>query len=119
MAPPAIEMKTGDTAPFVRHTLVDAAGQPVDLSGAAVQFIVATMVVATRTILVNAAGTVTQVGDGSRGEVLYQWAAGDTDVAGEHIYEWEVTYANGEIQTFPTEGYGPCTFAEDLGNAAP
>lgn len=35
--------------------------------------------------------------------VSYQWQAGDTDVAGVYRQEWEVTYAAGAVETFPTE----------------
>lgn len=111
----AILMKTGDTAPPVRATLLDAAGERVDLSGASVRFILATST-QPRTVVVDAAAEVTQVGDDdTKGTVVYEWAEDDTATAGSYVVEFEVTYADATVQTFPTQGYLDATFVDDLG----
>jgi hypothetical protein len=38
------------------------------------------------------------------GTVKRTWASGDTDVVGTHYGQVAVTRANGEIQTFPSDG---------------
>jgi hypothetical protein len=36
--------------------------------------------------------------------VYYDWVAGDTDSAGYYSGEWQVTYDNGQVETFPNDG---------------
>lgn len=112
-----IRIKAGDTAPAVNATLFDAAGEPVDLNGASVRF-VAAVNNDSHAVLVDSAATLVQVAsgtDGSKGMVRYDWAAGDTTTAEECVAEFEVTYSDGTVQTFPTEGYIPMTIEDDLG----
>jgi Rib/alpha/Esp surface antigen-like repeat protein len=106
----AILMKAGDTAPVVRATLLDASGDPVDLTGASVRFVMATAAGATPAV--DDAAT---LADAASGAVEYAWVAGDTDTPGEYVCEFEVTYADGSTQTFPTEGYLAATVVDDLG----
>lgn len=111
-----IRMKTGDTAPHVHAVLLDAAGDPVDLAAATVRFILATR--GWLEVRVDAPADMLQIGngtDGSRGLVRYPWAEGDTAEAGTYDVEFEVTYSDGTVQSFPTEGYVDCVFEEDLG----
>lgn len=111
-----IEMKRGDTAPFARVTLTDANGQGVNLEGASVVIIAADA--NTKLELFHGNATVTQNGsgtDGTAGQVEYEWQQGDTDEEGNYIVEFEVTYSNGEIQTFPTTDYVEFTITADLG----
>ena len=113
----AILMKSGDTAPDVKATLKDADGNAVDLAGASVKFVLATKA-SPRTVKVDATASVDQVSDGtdgSKGKVSYAWLAGDTDSPGSYVAEFEVVYSDGEVQTFPTQGYVDCTITADLG----
>jgi hypothetical protein len=43
--------------------------------------------------------------DAANGDVSYQWQAGDTDEPGMFEAEWEVTFGDGTIETFPNDGY--------------
>lgn len=106
----AILMKAGDTAPAVRATLLDADNEPVNLTGATVRFIMATKA----TPRVVAVDDAAELGDGP-GKVVYQWVEGDTDTAGAYDVEFEVTFTDSTVQTFPTEGYLDCTIEDDLG----
>lgn len=114
-----IVMKTGDTAPVQRSTLKDATGAAVDLAGATVTFLVSPKS-DKMTTWVNAAGSVDQVGDGSdgsKGKVSYAWVVGDTHTAGKILAAYRVTFANGAVQSFPTEAYIPGEFYDALGAA--
>jgi hypothetical protein len=109
-------IKEGDTSPIVRAVLRDGADQPVDLSGAqGVRFLMRPM---SGTVLaVDAAAVVDQVGDGSdgtKGYVHYDWVVGDTDVAGGYYGEFEVTYADNAVETFPNDGYLTVAVLHDL-----
>lgn len=92
---PDFTIKRGDTAPAYEPTLTDAAEQPVDLAGASVRFHMLTMA---RVIVVDEAAEIVTPAEG---KVRYDWAAGDTDTRGLFIAEWQVTFAGGEVETFP------------------
>lgn len=88
-----------DTAPPIQATL--KAGTPaaaVDLTGASVQF---HMKDAAGVVKVDAAASIT---DATAGEVEYAWQVGDTDTAGRFQAEWEVTFPDATVRTFPTPG---------------
>jgi len=38
------------------------------------------------------------------GKVQYDWSEGDTDVTGVYLGEFEITFADGKVCTWPTEG---------------
>jgi hypothetical protein len=46
--------------------------------------------------------------------VRYEWLAANTDTADEYEGEFQVTYANGKIQTFPNDGYIPVVITDDI-----
>lgn len=106
-----ILMKAGDTAPAVRATLLDVEGDPVDLTGASVKFILASQG-DPHTVLVDEAA---ELEDAATGKVVYQWVDGDTDTPGSYDVEFEVVYLDGTVQTFPTVGFLSCTIGDDLG----
>jgi hypothetical protein len=92
--------KTGDVGSSVTEQLLDGEGVGVNLTSATVRFIMrapgaAEPIVAEEAELVVAA----------TGEVKYTWAEGDLDAAGYYIAEWEVTYSNDAVETFPADGY--------------
>jgi len=41
------------------------------------------------------------IANASEGEVKYEWADGDTDQTGKFEAEFEVTYSDGSVETFP------------------
>ena len=78
-------------------------GSVVDLTGATVRFHMGDVIDAPA-IIVNATG----------GVVRYDWATGDTDVAGSYRAEFEVTFVDGRIETFPNDTSIGVIIREDL-----
>ena len=104
-------IKANDTASFLTRDLKDAFGAPVNVTAATVVF----------SMRVKPAGTlkVTRqtcaIVSGGTGRVRYEWIAADTDTADEYEGEFQVTYANGKIQTFPNDGHIPIVVTDDVG----
>lgn len=94
----AFNIKQNDTSPSLRATLKDASLTAIDLTGASVQF---HMKAIDGTLKVNAAMDIT---DAFNGVVQYDWQSGDTDTVGAYYVEFEVTYADASIETFPNNG---------------
>lgn len=105
-------IKQGDTSPSIADTLYHPDGVTVEnLTGATVKFVMAsedsigTAKVKANAVVVNAAA----------GQVRYDWAMGDTDTHGGFVAEWEVTRADGSIETFPNGGYVPVAIIQQAG----
>jgi len=49
----------------------------------------------------------------SSGVATMQWQAGDTDIARQIGFKWEVTWPDGKVQTFPAQGLSWVTVAPD------
>jgi len=46
--------------------------------------------------------------------VRYNWIAADTDTIGSYQAEFEVTYADASIETFPNDGYIRVEIIDDI-----
>lgn len=101
-------MKRGDTSPSLLYALLP---EDVTLAGASVVF---TMQTQAGAVLIDRAAAVVAVPSGQPA-VRYDWAAGDTDQDGNHLAEFEVTYADGAVETFPNAGNLVVSIARDLG----
>jgi len=106
-------IKANDTASFITREIKDAFGAPVNVTGATVVFSMRVkpagdMKITRQPGVVVTAGT---------GRVRYEWdsSAGDTNTADEYEGEFQVTYANGKIQTFPNDGHIPIVITDDVG----
>lgn len=114
---PDFSIKVGDTASAVYATLEDAAGDPVDIQGATVRFKMGPLNGGTLVVAANATNAQNGAGtsDGSVGDVVYTWA-GTSQLATADWYraEWEVTYSNGTVQSFPNDGFMLVAVREDL-----
>tara|TARA_E500000318_G_C3554652_1_gene210517 strand:+ start:1285 stop:1605 length:321 start_codon:yes stop_codon:yes gene_type:complete len=91
----AFNIKQNDTSPSLQATLKDASGTAIVLTGASVRF---HMKALDGTVKVDAAMTITSA---SGGVVQYDWQTGDTDTVGSYSVEFEVTYSDNTIETFP------------------
>lgn len=92
----AFTIKQNDTAPSLKATLKDGSGTVIDLTNATVRFHM--KAVGATTTKVDRATSVT---DATNGVVQYNWQPADTDTAGSYYAEFEVTYSDGTIETFP------------------
>ena len=104
----AFSIKQNDTSPALQATLKDAALVPIDLTGATVMFHMKSV---DGTIKVDEAMTIT---NNEGGVVQYNWQAGDTDTVGTYYVEFEVTYADLAVETFPNNGNKVITVVKEL-----
>ena len=104
-------IKQNDTASFLTRDLKDAFGAPVNVTGATVVFSMRVKPAGTVKVNAQACNLVTA----GIGRVRYEWVAANTDTADEYEGEFQVTYANGKIQSFPNDGYIPVVVTDDIG----
>lgn len=102
-------IKQGDTSPSLRVKLKNSDQSAADLTGATVRFhmreVDATVAsVDALATIVNATG----------GEAQYDWVTGDTNTAGSFYGEFEVTFSDGSIGTYPNDGYLDISISEEL-----
>ena len=94
-------IKQNDTAPTIQAALTDSNGRKRDMSEvAAVLF---HMKDENGNVLVESG--VGNVQNASKGIVAYEWQEGDTSNTGIHSAEFQITYNNGQVETFPNTGY--------------
>lgn len=101
-------VKQGDAGSKITATLYGGDGQPANLTGATVRFL---MRAPGGSLKVNGTATLE---DAAGGVVSYTWAAADLDTPGTYDAEWEVTYAGGAKQTFPSDRYLRIVVLDDL-----
>ena len=104
-------IKQNDTASFLTRDLKDAFGAPVNVTGAGIKF--SMRVKPAGTVKVDAASAA--IVTAGTGRVRYEWTAANTNTADEYEGEFQVTYANGKIQTFPNDGHIPIVITDDIG----
>jgi len=111
--------KQGDSYPPHRSTLIDGAGDPADLTSAAVTFILTP--IGETTPVIEGPETGPDGGDlDDSGQVEYPWVYTETDSLighfnGEHV----VTFPSGLVKRFPTVGFDRIYFyahADDAGS---
>ena len=105
------EIVQNDTSPAFECILRDGFGSPVDMTGATVLFHM--RLAPGGTVKVNG-GAMGAVGSAINGRQKYSWAAVDTDTAGEFEAEVQVTFADGQIRTFPPDGYVAISIKDDI-----
>ncbi len=104
-------LKQNDTLSILVRTLYNADGTVIDLTGAAVKFLMRKR--GNASPKVNAAAV---INDAPGGIVQYVWVAADTDVTGEYDAEWQVTFAGGTIITVPNDSHMRVTVMPELGS---
>lgn len=91
-----IAIKQGDTRHAIRATLKTVNGVPVDLTNARVVFKMHSRYVGT---FINREATYE-----TDGRVRFVFENGETDKAGMYDGEFQVTYTDGRVETFPHSG---------------
>ena len=94
----AFSIKQNDTSPSLQATLKDSTLTPISLNGATVQFHMKSL-----DGVVKVDETMTIV-DSDNGIIRYDWQTGDTDTVGTYNVEFQVTYYDTTIETFPNNG---------------
>ena len=94
----AFSIKQNDTSPSLQATLKDSNLTPINLNGATVEFHMKSL-----DGVIKVDETMTIV-DSPNGIVKYDWQTGDTDTVGTYNVEFQVTYSDASIETFPNNG---------------
>lgn len=102
-------IKQGDTSPAIRRQFFDGAGNVIPLAGATVLFSMARNGV---TVVDQQPCLIT--GEGEDVAAVYPWKPADTAKAGTYRAEFEITYADGAIETVPNDGYLQINIAEQI-----
>lgn len=91
----------GDSQPIFAQQIIDSNNQPVNMTGASGTLTLRSF---TSPAAMTVTGTVT-IFDPANGKI--QWAPSTTDTAasGNLMGKWVITYANGQTQSYPTDGY--------------
>jgi hypothetical protein len=92
-------IKQNDTSPAIQVQLTNSSDQNIVLNGASVLFNIKTE---SNKFLFSKAATVV---NSALGIVKYQWTSGDTSTMGVCYGEFQVTYADNTVETFPNDGY--------------
>jgi lysophospholipase L1-like esterase len=93
-----IQLKRNDTKDTISYTLAYANGGVVNLTGASVRFKMGKG----NTLITDAVATVVNA---ATGEVKYTFTDADTLLAGKFNAEFEVTFSDGKVKTFPNDAY--------------
>jgi len=96
----SFQIKQNDTTPSLRASLLNGSGDAVDLINTTVKFHMRPIGSSTPSI-----DAVASVISEPLGVVQYDWLAGDTSDIGSYQAEFEVTYADGNVETFPNSRY--------------
>src|SRR5690242_14265458 len=93
-------IKRNDTRPAIQATISAAATDVIS----SVSF---NMADSAGTLKVNAgAGTIVQQASSTQQAIVkYQWQAGDTDTAGQYNGEFQVTFNDSRVETYPNDRY--------------
>jgi len=103
-------IKQNDTSPAMLATLQDADANAINLTGTTVRFHMRQ--IGSKQILVDAPAVVVTPLEGL---VRYDWIAADTANIGAYQAEFEVTYGDQTIETFPNDGYIRVEIIDDIG----
>ena len=81
----------------------------VDLTGASAVF---KMRAVGQTTVKTSAAAIIHSADG--GQVRYEWVAADTNTIGSYEAEFQITFIDGKIETFPNSDFIRITVTDDI-----
>lgn len=103
-------IKEGDTSPAIEYALT-----PTDIVLTAASVVLNMKDRRGNVKVSRQAGTITDDGAASdTPKVQYDWASADTDTAGTYYAEFEVTYADATVETFPNDGFITVVIKKDI-----
>ena len=102
-------IKQNDTKPIISATLINVDGSVANLTGASIAFKMRKSGETSSTVDSSAT-----IASASTGEVAYSWIASNTQTVGSYEGEFQVTYADGGIQTFPNSRYIEIEIVDDI-----
>jgi hypothetical protein len=102
-------IKQNDTSPSLVATLKDFEDDAINLTDANVRFHMKSI---DGTLKIDAPMTI--VSTPTLGLIRYDWQTGDTDTVGTYYVEFEVTYADNTVETFPNTGSETVSVIRDL-----
>jgi hypothetical protein len=97
----SVSLKAGDTSPPARGTLKDGDGNPANLTDATARFLLRDAF--TGLAILSEEADIDA--DPTSGRVSYPWQPGDTDIPGVYRGEFEITFEDAEIESFPDGAY--------------
>ena len=103
-------IKQNDTAPSIQAVLTDSNGKARSMANAS-QVRLHMSTEGGTNVISNGIGSVVNA---TKGIVAYEWNAGDTATAGIHDAEFQITYVNGQVETFPNNSYIKVVVKEEL-----
>jgi uncharacterized protein YfaS (alpha-2-macroglobulin family) len=101
-------IKQNDTSPVIQAKLRTSQNRPVNLIGATIAF---HMKHENGTLKVNNPANIV---DDEEGIVKYEWQTGDTSKEGVYYAEFQVTYEDESVETFPNNGYIKIRIVKEL-----
>ena len=110
-ATPTFYIKQNDTRPLLEVNLRDDRDSPVNITGATVVFSMRN--VSDNSVKIDAASATVTSSTGGR--VRYTFTATNTNTAGNFDAEFQVTFLDGTIETFPNDGYIKVIITDDVG----
>ena len=105
----AFNIKQNNTSPSLQAILKEGSGTVINLTGASVR--INMKAVGGTGLKVNSAMTIVNA---TGGIIQYDWQSGDTDTVGSYALEFEVTYADGSLETFPNSKNLSVTVIKEL-----
>lgn len=91
-------IKQNDTSPSIEATLTNINGTAINITNASVRFHMKNMT--NNNLVIDQAATII---NGVGGIVRYNWQASDTQKIGIYSCEFEVTFLDNSIETFPND----------------
>jgi hypothetical protein len=107
-------IKLGDTAPPIIAMALDADRNPVNLTDADVRFFARS--IRGDELLIDGVATLSD--SPTDGVMTYDWSDGVLEEEGGYYGEFEVTFSDDEVETFPDSGYITIAVLADLEGAA-
>jgi hypothetical protein len=103
-------VKQNDTSPAMLAKLQDGEENTINLAGTSVRFHMRKN--GAKENVVDAPAVVISAPDGL---VRYNWVGSDTAEVGSYLAEFEVTYTDSTVETFPNDKYIRVEIIDDIG----